>query len=133
MRKLVIFSFSLVVLLWWAPGVCLAQQPSEGYIRTADGVRLFYKIVGSGPETLVAVHGGPGNSLESIRPDLEALAEGRRVIYYDQRGKTLKFWIWCRRGDSNPHELPHTPLKRARLPVPPLRQRVRSFQRSRPL
>src|SRR5712691_8378925 len=27
----------------------------------------------------------------------------------------------CRRGDSNPHELPHTPLKRARLPVPPLR------------
>ncbi len=28
---------------------------------------------------------------------------------------------WCRRGDSNPHELPHTPLKRARLPVPPLR------------
>ena len=29
--------------------------------------------------------------------------------------------MWCRRGDSNPHELPHTPLKRARLPVPPLR------------
>src|ERR1700694_4843252 len=30
----------------------------------------------------------------------------------------------CRRGDSNPHELPHTPLKRARLPVPPLRLRL---------
>ena len=30
--------------------------------------------------------------------------------------------IWCRRGDSNPHGLPHTPLKRARLPVPPLRR-----------
>ena len=29
--------------------------------------------------------------------------------------------IWCRRGDSNPHELPHTALNRARLPVPPLR------------
>src|SRR4030095_5069590 len=29
--------------------------------------------------------------------------------------------VICRRGDSNPHELPHTPLKRARLPVPPLR------------
>ena len=86
MRKPVIFSFSLAVLLWWAPGVCSAQQPSEGYIRTADGVRLFYKIVGSGPETLVAVHGGPGNSLESILPDLEPLARGRRVIYFDQRG-----------------------------------------------
>jgi hypothetical protein len=33
----------------------------------------------------------------------------------------LAFKAWCRRGDSNPHELPHTPLKRARLPVPPLR------------
>ena len=37
---------------------------------------------------------------------------------------TLKFLIWCRRGDSNPHELPHTPLKRARPPVPPLRHEV---------
>src|SRR5437667_11933736 len=30
--------------------------------------------------------------------------------------------LWCRRGDSNPHGLPHTPLKRTCLPVPPLRQ-----------
>ena len=36
----------------------------------------------------------------------------------------LEFLEWCRRGDSNPHELPHTPLKRARLPVPPLRHEV---------
>src|SRR5437016_3493382 len=36
----------------------------------------------------------------------------------DSRGKRT----WCRRGDSNPHGLPHTPLKRARLPVPPLRR-----------
>src|SRR6266567_8448821 len=37
---------------------------------------------------------------------------------------------WCRRGDSNPHELPHTPLKRARLPVPPLRLVRKAFQKS---
>src|SRR5437660_5891682 len=36
---------------------------------------------------------------------------------------------WCRRGDSNPHELPHTPLKRARLPVPPLRLVRDGFQK----
>ena len=30
--------------------------------------------------------------------------------------------VWCRRRDSNPHGLPHTPLKRACLPVPPLRR-----------
>ncbi len=40
--------------------------------------------------------------------------------------------MWCRREDLNLHELPHTPLKRARLPVPPLRlhhilQRTRVF------
>src|SRR6267378_48037 len=33
----------------------------------------------------------------------------------------------CRRGDSNPHELPHTALNRARLPVPPLRQVGQTF------
>src|ERR671913_508958 len=60
--------------------------PREGFIRTADGVRLFYKVVGRGAETLVAVHGGPGNSLNSILADLEPLAKNRRVIYYDQRG-----------------------------------------------
>ena len=30
--------------------------------------------------------------------------------------------VWCRRRDSNPHGFPHTPLKRACLPVPPLRR-----------
>ena len=26
---------------------------------------------------------------------------------------------WCSERDSNPHKLPHTPLKRTRLPIPP--------------
>lgn len=62
-------------------------EPAEGYIVTPDKVKIFYKIEGSGTETLVMVHGGPGNSLESIRPDMLPLAKGRRVIYYDQRGQ----------------------------------------------
>lgn len=64
-----------------------AQPPSDGYITAPDKIKLFYKTVGTGSETLVAVHGGPGNSLESIRADLEPLAKNRRVIYYDQRGQ----------------------------------------------
>ena len=75
-----------LLTLFTARAACQTQAPGEGYIKTADGVRLFYKVVGSGPETLVAVHGGPGNTLESILPDLEPLAKNRRVIYYDQRG-----------------------------------------------
>ena len=29
-------------------------------------------------------------------------------------------YFWCERLDLNPYESPHTPLKRARLPIPPL-------------
>ena len=47
---------------------------------------MFYKVVGSGSDVLVVVHGGPGNSLTSIEPDLAPLAKNRTVIYYDQRG-----------------------------------------------
>src|ERR1044071_713167 len=80
--------FVLVVVFAAASGLCLGQtQPREGYLQTPDGVKLFYKIAGSGPETLVVVHGGPGNSLESIFADFEPLAKGRTVIYYDQRGQ----------------------------------------------
>lgn len=27
-------------------------------------------------------------------------------------------FLWCRRRDLNPHGFPHTPLKRARIPIP---------------
>jgi hypothetical protein len=40
-------------------------------------------------------------------------------------GTASKAWsvedVWCRRRDSNPHDFTHTPLKRACLPIPPLR------------
>src|SRR5688572_707845 len=86
MKRYLSVLFVVFVSLWAAEGV-RADVPREGYIVTPDKVRIFYKIVGTGIETLVAVHGGPGNSLESIRADLEPLAKGRRVIYYDQRGQ----------------------------------------------
>ena len=81
------YTSAIVLALLLAAANVRAQEASEGYILTPDKVRIFYKIVGRGSETLVAVHGGPGNSLESIRADLEPLAKRRRVIYYDQRGQ----------------------------------------------
>jgi proline iminopeptidase len=86
MKKLFKFTFLLCFVWWYAAGDCLGQTPREGFITAPDGVRLFYKMVGSGEEILVAVHGGPGNSLNSILPDLEPLAKNRTVVYYDQRG-----------------------------------------------
>jgi proline iminopeptidase len=72
----------LLCLLLAAP----ATAASQGYVAAGDGVRLFYRIEGRGPQTLVVVHGGPGFSLESVRADFAPLAAHRRVIYYDQRG-----------------------------------------------
>jgi proline iminopeptidase len=81
------FVFLILMLVsLFSTAAVRADEPAEGFITTADKVKLFYKIEGKGSETLVVVHGGPGNSLESVRADLEPLAKDRRVIYYDQRG-----------------------------------------------
>jgi len=60
--------------------------PREGYLRAADSTRLYYRAEGSGPDTVVAIHGGPGVDLESIAGDFAPLAERHTVIFYDQRG-----------------------------------------------
>lgn len=59
---------------------------SEGYVATPDGARLFYRVVGSSGDTIIAVHGGPGVDLESIAGDFVPLAEHHVVVFYDQRG-----------------------------------------------
>ena len=58
----------------------------EGYLETPDSLRLFYRIVGHGRDTLIAVHGGPGVDLESIAADFAPLAARHVIIFYDQRG-----------------------------------------------
>ena len=42
--------------------------------------------MGRGPDTLIAIHGGPGVDLESIAGDFAPLAARHFVIFYDQRG-----------------------------------------------
>jgi proline iminopeptidase len=42
--------------------------------------------MGRGPDTLIAIHGGPGVDLESIAGDFARLAARHFVIFYDQRG-----------------------------------------------
>ena len=50
------------------------------------GVRLFYRLVGTGRDTVVVLHGGPGFSMSYLAADLEPLAAGRTLLFYDQRG-----------------------------------------------
>lgn len=49
------------------------------------GVSLFERRIGAGPPTVV-LHGGPGAHHDYLLPGFDALAQGRELIYYDQRG-----------------------------------------------
>ena len=52
---------------------------------TVNGVLLYVRIVGDGPDVVV-LHGGPGAHHDYLLPQFDALAYGRRLRYYDQRG-----------------------------------------------
>ena len=64
--------------------VSLAMQ--EGHVDAGDGVRLFYRIVGAAPDTVIVLHGGPGFTLDYFADDLAPLAERHTLLFYDQRG-----------------------------------------------
>jgi proline iminopeptidase len=69
-------------LLWGIRPISRAAgQESEGYAITPDSVRLWYRIVGRGKETVLApvalYHG----------TQLDRLAVGRRLVLFDPRGR----------------------------------------------
>lgn len=56
-------------------------REDEGYVPTSDNVRLHYQILGDGPVSVVI----PSDC--TLLEDLRPLAEGRRLIFYDPRGR----------------------------------------------
>jgi proline iminopeptidase len=50
-----------------------------------NGVDLFERRIGAGPPAVI-LHGGPGAHHDYLLPAFDALAGGRELIYYDQRG-----------------------------------------------
>lgn len=65
-----------------------AQQraQAEGYLDGDDGVRLYYRVLGSAGDTVVVVHGGPGAGMDAILPHVAPLADDHVLLLYDQRG-----------------------------------------------
>ncbi|MBI4542409.1 MAG: alpha/beta hydrolase [Gemmatimonadetes bacterium] len=65
----------------------MTGRQRSGFIAgAAAGVALFARWVGEGGPTIVVLHGGPGASHDYLRPQFDALACGRTLLYYDQRG-----------------------------------------------
>jgi len=58
----------------------------EGYVEAGGGVRLFYRLLGTGPDTLIMIHGGPGLTMDYFLEDLAPLAKHHALLFYDQRG-----------------------------------------------
>jgi len=50
------------------------------------GVGLFARRVGESGPVVVVLHGGPGASMDYLRPQFDLLATGRTLLFYDQRG-----------------------------------------------
>lgn len=61
-------------------------EVQEGFVDTGQDVQLFYRLVGTGSDTLVVVHGGPGFNMDYFFADLRPLADRLTLIFYDQRG-----------------------------------------------
>jgi len=59
--------------------------PFEGLVPV-DGAQLYCRAVGEGPP-IVVLHGGPDFDHTYLLPELDRLADGFRLVYYDQRGR----------------------------------------------
>ena len=58
---------------------------SEGFIPTNDSVKIFYRILGEGKDTIVVFHGG-GFGSSYLVPDLTPLAAHHSLLFFDQPG-----------------------------------------------
>ena len=98
MIKSVTRSLMCAILLFSAVGCAAtgARNIREGYVNVTGG-RVWYRMVGGDNRyartPVLVVHGGPGIPHDYLT-SLDALAEERPVIYYDQLG--------CGRSDRLP-------------------------------
>ena len=61
------------------------MSAAETHTQEVRGVSIFERRIGTGLPTVV-LHGGPGAHHDYLLPGFDALARGRQLIYYDQRG-----------------------------------------------
>lgn len=86
--RLTIIAIVVATILGLLPNLSATAlaQATEGFVDSSDGVALYYRVVGTGGDTIVVVHGGPGMDQGYLAPDLEYLSDSFTLIFYDQRG-----------------------------------------------
>jgi len=66
---------------------CARQPQHSSRLRLGDGAELALLTIGSGSDTVVVLHGGPGLQSRYLVEPLAPLARGRTLIFYDMRGR----------------------------------------------
>ena len=118
---------------WWQSNYPLTSDRSERFKRskefkpTGGKITLRPQSIEAGG-SLEVWYGGDGPCREATpcfgtQPHCLQVQLARHCLLANEPSASVApSEVWCRRRDSNPHGFPHTPLKRACLPVPPLRR-----------
>lgn len=69
-----------------APATTATRPSEDGHLPGAAGARLHYRVLGTGSDTVVVLHGGPGAGINSVLTDFAPLADRFTVVFFDQRG-----------------------------------------------
>lgn len=83
------YLIALAVLLGFGVA-CGARDEApvrEGFLPVSGGDRLYYRVSGTGPDTIVILHGGPGLHSRYLDDAFAELATDHTIITYDQRGR----------------------------------------------
>jgi proline iminopeptidase len=85
-RATLALTLAAAVLLATHAGAFSPPPELEETVTTADGVDLYCKVVGTGPDSILMVHGGPGLHSGYMAADFAGFAKRHALIFYDQRG-----------------------------------------------
>ena len=81
------YTILTVLLAVSAAPALLAQTPAtEGFVDAGGGVQLYYRMIGTGNDPVVLIHGGPGFTSDYLADDMTTLAKNHALLVYDQRG-----------------------------------------------
>lgn len=87
LKKIAAISFFVCPIILFS---CNQEQAIEitdrGFLQGAENADLYYEVIGSGADTVVVIHGGPGAGIQSVFPSVKPLSEEFVLIFYDQRG-----------------------------------------------